>query len=299
MRTIRRGSRAYPPLLEEIKDPPERLWCTGDARLLSRTSVAVVGSRAATRLGIEMAERIGARLAQSGVVVVSGCARGIDAAAHRAALRAGGATIGVLAGGLDVAAPPTNRRLAGQIARHGCLVSEHPAGVPPVPYLFPLRNRIIAGLARIVVVVEAAARSGALSTARHALAAGREVMAVPAHPLLSNSAGVIGLLRDGARPVLDAVDVLEELAGLPAAEGAELWRLEPPPPAGLPEARVPRKVLTALGDAPLTADQLAAAVGEPFPQVLAALTELEITGLVRMGPGQRYRLAAVEAAARA
>ena len=285
----------YPPLLRQSKTPPARLYVRGDPALLLRPSVAIVGSRAATRLGLEMAERLGAGVAREGVVVVSGCARGIDAAAHRAALDVGGTTVGVLAGGLDVAAPALQRPLAARIARAGCLVGEHPDGHPPAPYLFPERNRIIAGLVRVVVVVEAAGRSGALITARHALDAGREVMAVPGHPLLPNAAGVGKLLRDGARPALAAQDVLEELAGLPAAEGVPRWvpppppEEEPPPDPG-PGAPLTARLAAVLGRAPARPDELAEALGAELPEVLAALTELELTGTARMVPGQRYGL---------
>src|SRR5687767_1028805 len=215
--------RSYPPLLKRIADPPPFLWVRGDVAFLARTAVAIVGSRAATPLGLEMTERLAEGLVAHDVVVVSGCARGIDGAAHRATLRAGGVTVGVLAGGLDVAAPLGNRGLVERIAREGCLLSEHPTGVAPLKHLFPLRNRIIAGLARIVVVVEASGRSGALITARHALAAGRDVMAVPGHPLLPNTAGANGLLADGARPVLSAEDVIEELVRLPPVSELAPW----------------------------------------------------------------------------
>ena len=169
----------------------------------AQTAVAVVGARRATGMGLEMSERLGAGLAAAGVVVVSGCAIGIDAAAHRGALEMGGATVAVLAGGHDVAVPPSNRELAARILRErGSIAGEFPDGVPVTRWSFPRRNRIIAGLARIVVIVEAARRSGALITARLALGAGREVMVVPGHPLQPEYAGSNELLADGAHPVL-------------------------------------------------------------------------------------------------
>ena len=285
-REIRRDDPLYPPLLLSLDDAPDALYARGDATLLHETAAAVVGARRATSLGLEMGERLGAGLAAAGVVVVSGCAIGIDAAAHRGALEAGGATVAVLAGGLDVAVPPSNRRLASRILREGgCLAGEHPDGVPPARYSFPRRNRIIAGLARVVVVVEAARHSGALITARLALAAGREVMAVPGHPLQEEFAGSNTLLTDGARPVTKVEDVLEELKGLP--------RLEPAPieagrSGGLAPAGVRAEVRAALDERPRAAEDLAANLGLPLGPVLAALTELELVGLARARPGQRY-----------
>jgi DNA processing protein len=288
---LRLGDPSYPHLLARAPAPPPVLWVEGHPEVLSWTAVAVVGSRAATQLGLQMAERIAAGLACRGVVVVSGCARGIDAAAHRAALAAGGTTVAVLAGGLDVAAPPSNRRLAKEIARDGCLVSEQPAGVAPVPYLFPLRNRIIAGLARVTVVIEASERSGALITARLALEAGREVMAVPGHPLLHNAGGVNGLLRDGARPALSVDDVIDELTKLPPEPELAAWVPEAATVVGTalePETPLGRRLLAALGETPQPAEVLAAKVRAPLPAVLAELTELEILGIVRTHPGQRF-----------
>lgn len=256
--------------------------------------MAVVGSRKATPQGRAMAEHLGAGLAGRGIVVVSGCAFGIDAAAHRGALAAGGPTVAVLGGGLDVAAPPSNRGLAARIAREGCLVTEFPPGMPPLKHHFPRRNRIIAGLARIVVVVEAAGRSGALTTARHALAAGREVMAVPGHPYLPNSAGVNGLLVDGAHPVRSVDDVLHQLGELPGLGTGEEPEETADPAGGVAAggpAHPPRsRVRTVLGKAPLPAERLAEAARLPLVEALAALTELELLGLARAHPGNHYSL---------
>lgn len=292
-RTIRRGGPEYPTLLLAMHDPPESLHCAGQVGLLRGPAVAVVGSRKATPQGRAMAEHLGAGLAGRGIVVVSGCAIGIDAAAHRGALAAGGPTVAVLGGGLDVAAPPSNRGLAARIAREGCLVTEFPPGMPPLKHHFPRRNRIIAGLARITVVVEAADRSGALSTARHALAAGREVMAVPGHPLLPNSGGVNGLLMDGAHPVRAVEDVLHQLGDLPGlvagGKGGQASQAAREPEEGPP--RSPRQRLqVALGQAPLPAEHLADAARVPLVVALAALTELELLGLARAHPGNRYSL---------
>ena len=290
-----RESGGYPPLLATLPDAPERLYFRGDPGLLAGPAVAVVGSRKPTGLGKEMAERLGAGLAGVGIVVVSGCAVGIDAAAHRGALGVGGKTVAVLGGGLDVAAPPSNRRLAEQIAREGCLLTEHEAGTPPFASHFPKRNRIIAGLVRVVVVVEAAKKSGAGITARLAAEAGREVMAVPHHPLIETSEGSNGLIVDGARPVLGVEDVLKVLFGLSPLEGELPWeeslaarRIAPNPATGLKI-----EILEALSEASETAEALAIRVRAPLPDILAALTELEILGQVRRAAGGRY--AAVKA----
>ncbi len=291
--TIRRGAAGYPDLLERTPDPPETLYWRGDPSVLGRPSVAIVGARRATRMGIEMAERLAGGLASRGVVVVSGCAYGVDAAAHRAALAVRGTTVAVLAGGLDVAVVRPNRRLAEEIAETGCVVSEHPAGTEPRKWSFPVRNRIVAGLARITVVVEAGPRSGTLSTAFHALAAGREVMAVPGHPLLPRShAGANALLADGARPACSVEDVMHELGELPGlAEQIDAWARPPEPaPADSPE-RLLARVLEILEEEPRPLESVAERVGGTLPPLMAALTRLELMGLVRAYGGRGYALA--------
>lgn len=280
---------AWPPLLAASPDPPERLWVAGNTALLSRPAVAIVGSRRGTSAGRTMARRIAAGLAARGVVVVSGCAYGVDAEAHRGALEMGGATVAILGGGLDVAAPRGNRKLAARIAREGCLAGEYPAGVEPQKHHFPKRNRIIAGLCRVVVVAEAAARSGALITARLALEAGREVMAVPGSPLVETARGANRLLVDGAAPARSADDVLAVLAELPGGlppspEPEETGRAPLEPPA----ERLARRVFGALVDDPRSGDTLALEVGRPVGEVLAVLTELELVGLARSVPGRGY-----------
>lgn len=301
--TIRLWDPEYPEWLAQVDPPPAVLHAVGDVSLLEGPAVAIVGSRAATRLGREMAGMLGAGLAAQGVVVVSGLARGIDAGAHAGALSVGGPTVAVLGGGLDVAVPASTRRLGARIAREGCVVTEHPAGVPPLKHHFPERNRIVAGLARGVVVVEASGRSGALITARLGLESGREVMAVPAQPLASNSAGVIRLLREGARPVRSPADVMEELLRLPGvAEGLEARRARAAEREadrdaadgrdGGPEPSVPaalRAVFDAMGDEALHAGTIAERAGLEIGPTLAALTRLELSGLVRMVTGRRYQ----------
>lgn len=214
------GGLDYPAGLEEMPDAPPILWARGDVRLLARPMVAMVGARNASSLGVRMARRLSAALGEAGHVVVSGLARGIDTEAHLAALATG--TVAVMAGGVDVIYPEENVGLAARIAEAGCLISEQPMGMQPQARHFPLRNRIIAGMARAVVVVEAAARSGSLITARDALDLGREVLAVPGHPFDARAAGCNMLIRDGAMLVRGAEDVLEVIGGAGVVQtGAE------------------------------------------------------------------------------
>lgn len=206
-RSLCAGDRAYPSGLREMADAPPFLWTKGDISLLSRPIVALVGARNASSLGERMARALATDLTKAGYVVASGLARGIDAAAHKAALAGG--TVAVVAGGVDVIYPTENAALSAQIAASGLILSEQPMGLVPQARHFPARNRIISGMARAVVVVEAAAKSGSLITARTALDQGREVMAVPGHPMDARASGCNMLIRDGATLVRDAADVIE------------------------------------------------------------------------------------------
>lgn len=220
------GEPDYPAALAALGDPPPLLWALGDLGLLRRPGIALVGTRQATSLGVRMARRLAEDLGRAGNVVVSGLARGIDAAAHAGSLGTG--TIAVMAGGVDVVYPPENAGLAAEIAAKGLRLSDQPIGLEPQARHFARRNRLIAGLSLGVVVVEAPARSGALITASDALEAGREVMAVPGHPMDSRVTGCNQLIRDGAVLVRSAEDVLEALSArgfLPS---------EPAPPAPAP-----------------------------------------------------------------
>jgi DNA processing protein len=264
----------YPERLRRVFDPPPVLWVRG--RLVpgeGATSVAVVGSRAASPQGLELARRISQDLAEAGATVVSGLARGVDSAAHRGALAGGGRTIAVLGSGLDRVYPAENGQLAAAVAESGAVVSEFPLGTGPRPEHFPRRNRVIAGWGVGVLVVEAAARSGALVTARAALDEGREVMAVPGHPSQPGSAGTNALIRDGAVLVRDAGDVAEALglAWTPSVPMREDPLLDALPPG------VPRSF-----------DELAAAAGAPPAEVLVALARLELASRVRRLPGALY-----------
>ncbi|MDO3410712.1 DNA-processing protein DprA [Saccharibacillus sp. CPCC 101409] len=204
----------YPTLMKETARPPWILYASGRRELLASFGIAIVGTRSPTVYGKTVCERIAGDLAESGVCVVSGMARGIDGICHREALRRHGSTIAVLGTGVDVAYPPEHRPLHREIAQSGLVISEFPPGTPPSPGLFPLRNRIIAGLARGVVVVEAAQRSGSLITADSALEAGRDVFAVPGPVTSPKSAGTFGLLKNGAKPCGSAEDILEEYGHL-------------------------------------------------------------------------------------
>jgi DNA processing protein len=277
IRRLRPTEPGYPRLLREIPDPPPSLWIRGDADLgvLSGPAVAIVGARACSGYGRAVARTLAAEAAAAGAVVVSGLARGVDGEAHRGALGAGGRTVAVLGCGVDRDYPAAHAELARTIvASGGLVVSEYEPGVEPAPWRFPARNRVIAGLARATVVVEARERSGALITADFALEDGREVLAVPGEITSALSAGTNGLLRQGATPVTCAADVLE-------AVGVETAPAAPSVPAG-PQAAA---VVRALAAGASTADDLARAAGVPAAVVAATLVELELAGLVAIEEG--------------
>ena len=270
---------AYPERIRQIADAPAVLWLRGDADLLSRSAVAIVGSRAASPYGLAVAERLGRDLARAGLVVVSGLARGCDAAAHRGALDAGGPTVAVLGCGADQVYPPEHADLYGRIVRQGAILSELPPGTPPLAVHFPWRNRLISGLCRGVVVVEASEKSGSLITARAALEQGRDVMAVPGSVLGSRARGCHALLRDGARLVETADDVLDELGlGGSAARRA---------PDTVHAGDDPVLSHLAHGEA-CDVDTLAARSGLAPPELLPRLLALELDGRVTRAPGGRF-----------
>ena len=269
----------YPPLLACIADPPPVLWARGQLDALDKPAVAVVGSRAATPYALEVGTRIAAELAGRGIVVVSGLARGVDSAAHRATLGAG-PTIAVQGCGLDRVYPPEHADLASQIIERGLLLSELAPGAPPLPDHFPLRNRIISGLSLGTVVVEASEHSGSLITARYASEQGRDVMAVPGSVLTGRNRGSHALLKDGARFVETADDILQEL-GWPA-----LFGLPPTSPNSLNSEPLIEQMLP--GEC-YGLDALVALTGVPGPRLLARLTELEIAGIVSVSSGQYMR----------
>ena len=285
-RLLCRGEADYPAALAMIADAPPILCIMGNAALLNRPTVALVGARNASSLGLRMARRLSGALAEAGFVVASGLARGIDAEAHQAALTGG--TVAVMAGGVDVVYPPENTGLAAEIAASGCRVSEVPMGTEPQTRHFPQRNRIISGLSRAVVVVEAAGRSGSLLTARAALDQGREVLAVPGHPLDARADGCNMLIRDGATLVRSAADVIEALGGAIAAP-ARVPRAAPvPQPPRRPLADITAvhgQILARLGPSPLPEDQLIRDLAMPPAAVTAELVTLELDGRIARHAG--------------
>jgi len=302
---IARVEADYPARLAEIADPPPLLAVLGDPALLAAPAVAIVGARNASAHGRMLAKALGKELAEAGLVVVSGLARGIDTAAHEGAL-AGGATIAVIASGIDVAYPPDNEQLMAQIAARGAVVSERPPGAVPQARHFPRRNRIIAGLCLGVVVVEAAPQSGSLITARLAAEQGREVMAVPGSPLDPRHRGTNQLLRDGATLVESAADVRAALGALDAIPAPirrprrrELPASAPPsaPPSAPLEVAAPPpgdllgRLQERLGVEPLLVDELIRQCHATSSEVQQALLELELEGRIERHPGNRVSLA--------
>jgi DNA processing protein len=276
----------YPPALRTIPDPPLVLWVKGTAAEWDRPAVAIVGARAASPASRETAREIGEGLARAGVMVVSGLARGCDGAAHQGALAAAGLTVAVLGCGVDITYPPEHDGLARAIAVTGALVSELAPGTPPLPLHFPLRNRIIAGLSRAVVVIEAHERSGSLITAACALEQGRDVMVVPGSVRSGRNRGAHALLKDGAALVECAADVLAELgAAVPRCREDRLDAL-----SGAPTSDGPRdRILAALDpDDGADLDDLQALTGLDVSALTRQLTELELAGLAVRQPGGRF-----------
>jgi DNA processing protein len=282
------GAPAYPARLAELPDAAPLLVVRGALARLDGVFVAIVGARVPTRLGREIAESLARDLGACGVGVVSGLARGIDAAAHRGALAARGATVAMLGCGIDRSYPPEHEALADEIAEQGAVVSELPLGAPPAKHHFPLRNRLISALARAVVVVEARAKSGSLGTARHAADQGREVLAVPGALDAATSEGPNRLLRAGAWPVLDAGDVLAAI-GLGPASATERAALAPRDEA--PRAASAHPIVRALRDEPRTRDELVAALGWSAQRLAAELVALELDGAIVEERDGRLRVA--------
>lgn len=277
-------SSTYPPWLAETVDPPRLLWVRGDPLVLLQPAVAIVGSRRASPAGRDVAFRLGADLAACGIVVASGFAQGVDASAHRGALTTG-RSVAVLGCGHDQAYPRDHADLARALAEAGAVVSEFAPGTPPRAHHFPLRNRILSGLSRAVVVVEASERSGSLITARLALEQGREVMAVPGDVRAGRNAGGHKLLRDGARLVESAADVLDELGWMPHRRPAGA---DPAGTGPAPAGAVPGLLgwLTAGGGA--TLDDLVLGTARSSTDLLGELLDLELAGLVRRDEAGRF-----------
>lgn len=283
-RLLCRGEPDYPAAFLPLSDAPPLLWAIGNTALLNRPSIALVGARNASSLGLRMARRLAEGLADQGHTVVSGLARGIDAEAHRASLSGG--TVAVMAGGVDVIYPPENAALAEQIAAQGCRISENPMGMEPQTRHFPQRNRLIAGLSRAVVVVEAAAKSGSLLTARAALDIGREVLAVPGHPMDPRAEGCNILIRDGATLVRGIADVIAALGPQKAAQRVlPIPQPEPPRRTLADIGAVHGQILARLGPSPLPEDQLIRDLDLPAAAVAAELVNLELDGRIERQAG--------------
>jgi DNA processing protein len=269
----------YPPLLREIIDPPFALFYRGDLALLQKPMVALVGSRRASAYGMNASAHLARQLVSAGVAIVSGLARGIDAAAHEASLDAGGATIAILGTGIDLVYPRSHARLARAIAERGLALTEFPPGTPPLAANFPVRNRVISGVSLGTVIVEATSRSGSLITARMAAEQGREVFAVPGSIFAAGHEGTHRLIQYGAKLVHDAADILEELPGglrLPDAKEAE-----PDEPL--------REVLAAFSrEEAMHIDALATKLGASVARVSDAVLQLELGGWLKALPGSRY-----------
>lgn len=269
----------YPALLACTADPPPVLWVRGNAGRLGGPAVAIVGSRGATPYALAVAGRLGEELAGRGIVVVSGLARGVDSAAHRGCLAAGGATVAVLGSGLDRIYPAEHRDLSVSISKDGVLASELGPGAAPLPEHFPLRNRIISGISLAIVVVEASDKSGSLITARYGLEQGRDVMAVPGSILSGRNRGSHGLLKDGAKVVETADDILEGLG----------WPMAPRHRAAGEAPRTPDILLDRMAPGEIYGfEELMALSGLAGPRLLPKLTELELRGLVASMGGGRY-----------
>jgi DNA processing protein len=301
---IARDEAGYPRRLAEIADPPPLLIVRGQIELLEQPAIAVVGARNASGNGRMLAHSLASELAQAGLLVVSGLARGIDTAAHEGALAAGAPTVAIIASGVDVAYPSENAGLMEQIAASGAIVSERPLGAVPQARHFPRRNRLISGLSLGVIVVEAAPQSGSLITARLAAEQGREVMAVPGSPLDPRHRGTNQLLRDGATLVESAADVLAALG--PLAPQGPRPRARPPPAARNPSPAAPAplplepaaggsdvigRVCERLGPEPLLVDELIRQCQASTAEVQRALMELELDGRLERHPGNRVSLA--------
>ena len=287
--TLTLGDSTFPPALLQTADPPLLLYVQGDPARLAQPSLAVVGSRHPTAQGLENARAFAAALGGQGIVVVSGLALGIDAAAHEGALSAAAGTVAVVGTGLDRVYPARHRDLAHRIAAHGALVSEFAPGTPPLPENFPQRNRIIAGLSQGTLVVEAALQSGSLITARLALEAGREVFAMPGSIHAPQSKGCHALLKQGAKLVETAQDIIEELRGPLFGQRSEPSTRAVQPAGTSAPAPPADPLLEALGHDPVTMDALISRTGWPAQDLSARLMTLELDGQVARLPGGLYQ----------
>ena len=281
---LHEGAELFPEALRQIPDPPVCLFALGNIELLVRPAVAIVGSRDHSHYGAEVCRALARAAADAGLVVVSGMARGLDAVAHKGALDASGGTIGVLGNGLGVIYPASNRQLYRRVTERGLLLTEFPPGQRPGPGSFPRRNRLISGLARVTVVVEAAIKSGAQQTVECAHTQGREIMAVPGPITSPVSAGTNGMIRDGAAPLLDLADLLSHYP-----EVARRAKGMPIPEAGT-LAPVEGRIVNALWAGPRRIEELVETSNAPITEALDALSSLELAGKIRQRGGGLYQL---------
>jgi DNA processing protein len=293
IRLLVKDTPEYPASIASIPDPPLLLYVRGELTPADACAVALVGSRQCTDYGRRVAARLATGLARAGATVISGLARGIDGVAHRASLEAGGRTVAVLAGGLSRIYPPEHKELADQVAASGALMTESSMAQEPLPGLFPARNRLISGLSRVVIIVEAGEGSGALHTAHHAAEQGRTVMAVPGPVDAAASAGCNALIRDGVALCRGVDDVLEELHGVSTVEqnakagAAPAPTMEKPPPPSLTDEQ--RRIWDFLAGGAKTVDEMAQQLGLAAQQLGAGLMMMEMKRVVRRLPGNRYQ----------
>jgi DNA processing protein len=281
------GTPPYPAALATIPDPPGLLYMRGNLEPRDQQAVAIVGSRHGTSYGRRIAERLAGDLARAGFTIISGLARGIDAMAHRGALQAGGRTLAVLAGGLSRIYPPEHAELAQEVAVSGALLTESSMLMEPMAGMFPARNRIISGLARAVVVVEAADKSGALITASHAAEQGREVFAVPGPVDSPASGGALELLRKGAKLARHAGDILEELQGIaPLIAAGQAQNSGSAAPGGLDDLQ--RRIWEFLGSQRQNVDDIARTMSLSAPELTRVLMVLEMKKVIKRLPGNQY-----------
>jgi len=293
-RLLVKGEAEYPAYLAQIEDAPPVIAVLGHAALLSKPALGVVGARNASLPGRKIAEDFSRKVGAAGYIIASGLARGIDAAAHQATLASG--TVAVVAGGIDVIYPPENDKLYKAIAEQGAIVAESPFGTEPLARHFPRRNRIISGLSLGVLVIEAAAKSGSLITARMALEQNREVFAVPGSPLDPRAEGTNQLIRDGAHMATradDIIDVLKDLSRRVLAEPSSRdWKggATPPPASAAIDPALRNRIMECLSPVPVQMDELIRAVNAPIGDVLTVILEMELAGRIERQPGNKVNL---------
>lgn len=273
--------RSYPPLLKNVIDAPPLVYVRGQIEPADELALAVVGTRRMSVYGKQVCERIVREVAGRGVTIISGLARGIDAAAHRAALEVGGRTVAVLACGVDAVYPAEHQGLAREVAEHGAVISEYPLGSNPDPGNFPARNRVISGMSRATLVVEAGETSGALITANFALDQGRDVLAVPGSIFSPGCVGTNRLIQSGAKPILDVNDIFEELDVVTVGQQLEFRAVAPDDP-------VERSLLDVLTGEPTHVDEIVRRLALPVASVSSALALLELKGMARHVGGMHY-----------